>query len=251
MNDLILHLGEWPWIFVMALAVYLSFEHWNFPDLTIESTFTAGMTTVYFVSKMDVPVASRVLLVIALGFAICLVLSLATWALAMLRFPALFAGLVVMLSAYSLNYHLNGGALSQQLQIRTDDLPSWLRFSGLNASEHYFLLSVVSGILVAIMIWMFDRSIRGRRLWISRRTIESDVPHALGINAPSRLYISMVVYNLVAFVGGLGFALQNAYSGVSFVGAIAPGIACMFILRAAKNYAASPSRRCEPRRGAT
>ena len=148
-----------------------------------------------------------------------------------------------MLSAYSLNYHLNGGALSQQLQIRTDDLPSWLRFSGLNASEHYFLLSVVSGILVAIMIWMFDRSIRGRRLWISRRTIESDVPHALGINAPSRLYISMVVYNLVAFVGGLGFALQNAYSGVSFVGAIAPGIACMFILRAAKNYAASPSRR--------
>src|SRR5688572_14370417 len=49
------YFGEWPYIFTIGLAVYLSFEYWDFPDLTIESAFTAGMVSTFLAFKLRYP----------------------------------------------------------------------------------------------------------------------------------------------------------------------------------------------------
>lgn len=239
MRALTYYLSEWPYILTISIAVYLSFEYWRFPDLTIESSFTAGMVSTYlaFSSQHD-SLALLILLMILFpaGYA------LSTWLLAFANLPPLFAGLLVMLGAYTVNFLANGGEVSKGGFLNEAKLPGFLRTGSWNTLEKFFLLYIALSILIIIILHLFSKSKLAIKLHLSRRANDPLVPVAAGIKYYPHLFICMIIYNLVSFIGGVGFALSNDISGVSFLGAITPGLACMFIVRGFKEYVSVPSK---------
>ncbi|MFN0012155.1 MAG: hypothetical protein ACKVS8_10995 [Phycisphaerales bacterium] len=240
MITLILYISEWPWILLVMLAVYLAFEHWRFPDLTIEASFTAGMTAVHFALTHATTTTGRLSLFVLLAGGLPLLLSLATWSLSRLRLAPLFAGLLVTLAAYSLNYHLNGSQTAQGLDLATAPA-SWKHLTGLNSSEISTILFLVTALALAAAFCLFDTSRLGRSILLARRTQDPAAAVAIGLHPGRALFAGMCVYNSIAFMGGAGFAVQNSFSGVSFIAAITPGIAGMFAVRAIKQHAGAPS----------
>lgn len=247
MDTLLLYLDEWPWIFTLSVAAFLSFDYWRLPDLTIESAFTAGMASLFLASTHSVSGGGFLVLLGLLLLAVPTFLSLATWSLYMLRLPSLFAGLVVTLGAYTLNFHLNGAQASQQIYV------SWqmFRISGLDTSAHFLLFALLWSGLIAVVLGVFTTRTIGVRIFLSRRTVEPVVPDAIGINGPLSTLLAMIVYNIIAFTGGVGFALKTSMTSVSMLGAIIPGLACMFILQAIRGLLATPTLGAAPQtRGA-
>jgi putative ABC transport system permease protein len=238
-TSFVLTFGEWPWILAISIATYLSFERWRFPDLTIEGAFSAGMASSYFAAVSGDHPPGRFFLLLIAALAIPAILATACWTLARLRFPSLLAGLVVMLSAYSMNFVLNGNSVSQQLPIN-----AYFRSNEAMARfEAGFGVALALSLLLAVVALLLDRSRLGNRLLLARQTRNPDVVTALGINAPLTLLMGMIVYNGVAFLGGVAFAFQEQVTGLSFIGAISTGLASTFLLRSLVSIASAPSRR--------
>jgi ABC-type uncharacterized transport system permease subunit len=235
------YFGEWPYILIISIAVYLSFEYWRFPDLTIESSFTAGMVATYiaFTNEQLSPLVWLIILVsLPLIYAGC------TWLLAFLNLPPLFAGLLVVLGAYTANFLLNNKQVSETGFIHDNGtkLADFLKPGSINTVEKFFLLYFVLAAFIILFLVFLSRSKLGMRLYLSRRTKDPLVPDALGIRQYSHLFLCMCTYNVIAYIGGIGFALSTDTSAVTFLGTITPGLACMFIVKAAKDYVSAPSK---------
>lgn len=246
MNNLILCLGDWPWIFTISIAVYLAFEHWRFPDLTIEGSFTAGMTATYFAfnhesdPKIGVELPfPPVLIVVLFSLIISLLLSVLTWLMARST-PALFAGLIVTLSAYTINFFINGQETSKMVY-QAFPIPRLLRYLAQSAGDLMFWLScVLLALTIVFLIFFSQRSSYYTQITLARRTNEAAVTAAIGMSNAYLLLVAMLIYNLISFYGGVGLALLNNQSSVSFLGAISPGLFCMFIVRQVRLWSAAP-----------
>lgn len=235
------YLGEWPYILIISISVYLSFEYWRFPDLTIESSFTAGMVSTYIAftnEHFPPPIWLAILVLLPLLYAGC------TWLLAFFNLPPLFAGLLVVLGAYTANFLLNNKQVSETgfLHRYAAKLPGFWRPGSINTVEKFFLLYFGLALIVMLFLIFVSKSRLGMRLYLSRRTKDPIVPDAIGINPYSHLFICMCVYNVIAYIGGVGLALSTDTSAVTFLGTITPGLACMFIVKAAKDYISAPSK---------
>ena len=238
MDTFLLYLDEWPWIFTISIAAFLSFDYWRLPDLTIESAFTAGMASVFIASTKGSNGGQFLAFLILLFLGIPAFLSFVTWSLSLLRFPSLFAGLVVTLGAYTLNFKLNGGQTSQEIHV---NWPQVLNFTSLDKSARFYLLALLLALVMAVIVGVFATRRIGFRIFLARRTIEPVVSESIGINGSLATFVAMIVYNLIAFTGGVGFALTSSQTSVSMLGAIIPGLACMFILRAIRGLLAAPA----------
>ncbi|GEK09022.1 hypothetical protein PPE03_12710 [Pseudoalteromonas peptidolytica] len=97
--------------------------------------------------------------------------------------------------------------------------------------------------LIAIIAAFIDKIRLGKSIFLSRRIADRSVAKSLGLNSSLLLLYSMIIYNSIGMMGGVLFASSNNLSSVSFLGAIAPGLAAMFIVKAAKEYATLPSNR--------
>ncbi|MFO1044243.1 MAG: hypothetical protein U0941_20865 [Planctomycetaceae bacterium] len=242
MNTFLLYFGEWHWIFLMSLAVLMSFSWWRFPDLTVESSFCAGMVCTYIAMKMSGgSIAHLLIAVLLLGIASTVAFSFATWALAAIDFPPLFAGLVVMLAAYSANFYLNGSVDVQMLDMHhifpttsPEATPA-----GDRAAVFSFMLAVAIG---ALLVW-FSRTRSYEVLTLVRRIPDQHVARTFGLRKEVALLLAMLIYNLVSFVGGVGEALYTSQSSVTFTGAVSPGILCTFITRQIRLWASTTAYR--------
>lgn len=234
------YFGEWPYIFIISIAVYLSFEYWRFPDLTIESSFTAGTVAAYIAFTNG----HRPLVWLTLLLVLPVLYAGGTWVLARLQLPPLFAGLLVVLMAYSFNFWLNDRQVNQGGFLRDygSKLPRFLQPGSINTVEKFFVFYFVLALSVILLLVALSRSKLGMKIYLSRRTKDPAVPDAIGINHYLYLFLCMCTYNVVAYIGGVGFALSSDTSAVSLLGAITPGLACMFIVKAAKDYISAPSK---------
>lgn len=234
---------EWPYIIAMSIAVYLSFEYWRFPDLTVESSFTAGMVGVYWAltqTKLDPHLSFFLFLVF-----IPLIYSLLTWGLTLLSLPSLFAGLLVLLGTYTINFLANGSDIAQGgfLVDSNRSLPAYLRSGKFNPVDKGFFISIAIAISIVVVLHFFSKTVLAVKLHMSRRALDPLVPVAADINYYLYLFIGMWIYNTVAFLGGMGFALGSDISAVGFLGAITPGLTCTFIVKGIREYISVPSRR--------
>jgi len=234
-------LVELPLILSLSFAVYLSFEYWRFPDLTIETVFVSGMVASYLGTGLGNSVLAEFLWTLFFAIVFVGTYSFLTLSLFLFRFPPLFAGLIVLLFGFSVNFFLNGQQASQSMlgseiiilvKDRSSDgtlTPLWLMGLGLT-------LTVIGAVFV------FDKTKTGAKLRLLRQIDNKELVASLSRRPIGYLWIAMLVYNFVAVTGGIAWGLSNAFSHVESLGLVTVGLATMFLVRAIRSVAAAPTR---------
>jgi putative ABC transport system permease protein len=228
--------GELPYIFFISLAVYLAFEHWNFPDLTIEGSFIAGMAVTAYAFKEGYGFS----MIVLLSLFVVIFYSFITFTLHWFEMPSLLSGLLTLFIAFWLNYTFNG----KEIAVSVYDAINYRPFGDkINTSETYWWISLAMALIISIILIILDRTRTGATMRISRNTPSDLVPRSANMNSLLLLFICMVIFNFVACLGGMMKALSDNFSGIEMFGLISPGLACMFLVKILKHRYSTPKRR--------
>jgi ABC-type uncharacterized transport system permease subunit len=237
-------LGELPLIIALSFSVYLSFEYWRFPDLTVETVFVSGMVAGYIGSALGNSFMAELLLMLVVSAVFVLFYSSITLALFKARLPPLFAGLIVLLAGYSINFLLNGQQLTQTLN--PHDSSIILYFKNLAWDGTLKILWVIGLTLVllsaAFLLWL-DQTKLGAKIRLLRQLDSKELIATVTDKPAAYLLLGMIAYNFVAVIGGMSFGLSNSLASVETFGYVTVGLATMFLVRALRQALASPTRR--------
>ncbi|NKX49974.1 ABC transporter permease, partial [Arthrobacter deserti] len=135
---------------VMALGVYLTFRILNFPDLTVDGSFTTGAAVAAVGIINGVPPLAATLAAFAAGMA-------AGWVTGILhtkgKINGLLAGILTMIALYSINLRIMGKANLPLL--RQDTLLTPLRDAGLLGSAVGILAFAAVALAIKLAIDWF------------------------------------------------------------------------------------------------
>ncbi len=219
---------------VLALGVYISFRLLDFADLTCEGSITCGAA----VAATVIYKGGNVYVALLLAFIAGLLAGMVTGLLhTKLKIPPILAGIISMISLYSVNIHImsigTGSSGTGNLSL-LNSLNKTL-YIGLN---NFFKLNnlrvttllvgiVICGILIALLYWFFGTSL-GSTI---RATGDNEkMCRAQGINTDLTKILGLALSNgLIALAGGL---LCNNMKGCNVnmgTGAIVIGLASIII----------------------
>jgi putative ABC transport system permease protein len=208
---------------IMALGVYLTFRILDFPDLTVDGSFTTGgaIAAVSIVNGLDPWTAT---LLACLG-------GLAAGTITGLlhtkgNIDGLLAGILTMIGLYSINLRIMGSANVSLLRADTF-------FSGLRAQKLLgtwvgpAILSVVALAVLALIIWFLhtDLGLAMRGTGDSPEMIRS-----FGVSTDAQKVLGLALSNgLVAIAGSL-IAQYQGFADVGMgIGMIVAGLASVII----------------------
>lgn len=211
---------------VMALGVYITFRLLDIADLSVDGTFAlGGVITAVMIVKGSNPILALFVAILG-GMA-------AGWVTGILHtklgIPAILAGILTMISCYSINLRIGGGASNTPL-LKADTIMSNLNklipvLSKTNTSLVIGILIAV--IVVGLMYWFFGTEM-GSAL---RATGNNEkMVRALGVNTDTMKIIGLVLSNgFVALSGGI-VAQSQKYADVGMgTGTIVIGLASIVI----------------------
>ncbi|MDO4761900.1 MAG: ABC transporter permease [Corynebacterium sp.] len=140
---------------VMALGVFLTFRVLNFPDLTVDGSFTTGAAT----AAIAIASGWNPFLATACGFATGFIAGIVTGVLHTKgKIDGLLAGILTMIALWSINLRIMGGANVPLLRAQTVFSPlkdakllgTWVSVA---------LLIVVVVVAVAIVTWFLNTDV--------------------------------------------------------------------------------------------
>ncbi|GFN22061.1 ABC transporter permease [Thermanaeromonas sp. C210] len=207
----------------MVLGVYITFRVLNYPDLTIDGTFTLGAAVAarMILAGYD----PGVVLVMALlgGAAAGLVTGLLH---TQLKVAPLLSGILTMIGLYSINLRIMGQANLSLL--REDTIFTWAK--GLTAVEPFgpALLGLLLILLVLVLLYLFLQTELGMAL---RATGDNEqMVKSLGTNTGTMKLVGLAIGNgLVAFSGALVGQYQGFADVGMGIGMIVAGLASIII----------------------
>ncbi|MBE3580826.1 MAG: ABC transporter permease [Thermoanaerobacteraceae bacterium] len=207
----------------MVLGVYITFRVLNYPDLTIDGTFTLGAAVAarMILAGYD----PGVVLVVALlgGAAAGLVTGLLH---TQLKVAPLLSGILTMIGLYSINLRIMGQANLSLL--REDTIFTWAK--GLTAVEPFgpALLGLLLILLVLVLLYLFLQTELGMAL---RATGDNEqMVKSLGTNTGTMKLVGLAIGNgLVAFSGALVGQYQGFADVGMGIGMIVAGLASIII----------------------
>ncbi len=230
--------GELPYIFFISLAVYLAFEHWNFPDLTIEGSFIGGMAITAFVFNGGFVIQNGFLILLMVGL-IVFTYSIITFVLNWLEMPSLLSGLLTLFIAYYVNYKLNGS----EIAVAIYDGNNYKPIDGINnTSEFFWWFGLFASIILSAILILLDNTRIGAKMRLSRNTPSILVSRSANLNSKLMLFFCLLTFNFVACIGGVMKSLSDNFSGIEIFGLITPGLACMFFVKLMKHINSTPKR---------
>lgn len=196
---------------IMALGVFISFRTLNIPDLTVDSSFTLG-AAVSAVMCTGGHSCIGILLSFLAGFlAGCMTALLHT----KLKIQPLLAGILMMLSLYSINLRVMGGKANISLLYK----PTIFNLPGGTYIENNgsWIISLAILFIVFIFLFLFLKTEFGLAL---RATGDNDrMVRALGGNTDFTILIGLALSNgLVAVSGGM-IAQFQSFADISIVSA--------------------------------
>jgi len=208
---------------VMALGVYLTFRILDFPDLTVDGSFTTGasITAVSIVSGVPP------LLATGMAFGGGLAAGVVTGLLHTKgRINGLLAGILTQIALYSINLRIMGKANVALLRETTLFTP--LREAGLTGTwlSVGILLAVAVAILAAI-VWFLHTD-----LGLAMRATgdNPDMIRSFGVNTDNQKILGLALSNgLVAVCGALIAQFQGFADIGMGIGMIVAGLASVII----------------------
>jgi len=208
---------------ILTIGVYITFRILDIADMTVEGSIAMGaaIAATSISNGMSPYVATLLALLggMAAGFVTGFLHT-------KLKIPALLAGILTMISLYSINLHIMGKANLSLLRMNTIYTPLGnLGLSSTNAVMLFAFLSVL--IISGIIYWFFGTEIGCA---IRATGNNSQMARAQGINTNNMITLGLVISNgLVALCGAL-IAQSQSFADVQMgIGSIVIGLASVII----------------------
>lgn len=208
---------------VMAIGVYLTYRVLDFPDLTVDGSFTTGAATTAVLILSGAPIWLAVLGGLFAGVLAGIVTgALHVWA----NINPLLAGILTQIALYSINLRIMGKANLPLLRAETLFTP--LRQNGLLGT--WLSIAIFAGVaaLVGVLIYLFLGTQYGVAL---RATGDNELmARAQGINTGGTKIVGLALSNgLVALCGSL-IAQYQGFADISMgIGLIVAGLASVIV----------------------
>jgi len=208
---------------VMALGVYLTFRVLNFPDLTVDGSFTTGAATAAILITNDVPAWLATLAAFAAG-AIAGTLTGLLYTKG--RIDGLLAGILVMIALWSINLRIMG--TSNLSLLRADTLITPLREAGVKGTWVSILIFLVFVVIVKLIIDWFLSTDRG--LAIQATGNNEQMIRSLGVNTHGTAILTLALSNGLVAVCGALIAQYQGFADISMgIGLILIGLAAVIV----------------------
>lgn len=208
---------------IVALGVYLTFKVLNFPDLTVDGSFTTGAAVS---ASLIVSGTSPVLATLA-GAGAGAVAGVITGLLYTKgRIDGLLAGILTMIGLWSINLRIMGKANVPML--REDTLITPLRDGGLLGTPLSILILAVGVMILKFAIDWFLSTDQG--LSIQATGNNEEMIRAFGVNTHFAAILTLAISNgLVALAGAL-ISQYQGFADISMgIGLILVGLASVII----------------------
>ncbi len=219
---------------VLALGIYITFKILNVADMTCDGSFALGgcLSVTLIVSGWN-PILSLLLSVLA-GMAAGMVTGFLH---TKLKIPVILAGILSMISLYSINLRILGQPNQSLLKSDTivtmikkvipDSVMDHIKYSTLN-SLIVIGIGIIFGVLLCFVLYWFFGTEAGSAL---RATgTNEDMIRALGQNTDLMKILGLMISNgLIALSGGLVAQSQGYGDVIMGQGAIVIGLASIVI----------------------
>ncbi|SFQ95109.1 ABC transporter permease [Desulfoscipio geothermicus] len=208
---------------IMVLGVYLTFRILDFPDLTVDGSFTLGAA----IAAHTIIIGYDPWLGTALALVGGALAGLVTGFLhTQLRITPLLAGILSMIALYSINLRIMGKSMISLLRMDTiyTDIISW----GISEYFSVLILGLTATAVVILLLYLFLETEVGLAL---RATGDNEqMIRSLGVNTNTMKMIGLSLSNtLIAFSGAL-IAQKQGFADVGMgIGMIIVGLASVII----------------------
>ncbi|MFD1211213.1 ABC transporter permease [Arthrobacter sp. GCM10027362] len=208
---------------VMALGVYLTFRILNFPDLTVDGSFTTGAAVAAISIINGVPPLLATLAAFAAGLA-------AGWVTGILhtkgKINGLLAGILTMIALYSINLRIMGKANLPLL--RQDTLLTPLRDAGFLGSAVGILVFAIIALAIKLVIDWFLHTDLG--LSLQATGDNEQMIRSFGVSTDRTKILGLALSNgLVALCGAM-IAQYQGFADIGMgIGLILAGLASVII----------------------
>jgi putative ABC transport system permease protein len=212
---------------IMALGVYITFRILNFADMTVDGSITLGGS----VSAMLITIGINPFLSLLIASFIGVVAGALTGFLhTKLKIPAILSGILTMVSLYSINIRIMGGANASLIGKETvfskiENLFMWV--PNKIVIVPLIIALIVCTILMSILWWFFNTEIG---LAIRATGDNEHMIRSLGVNTNCTKTLALMISNgLVALCGAI-IAQSQGYADISMgTGSIVIGLASIII----------------------
>ncbi|MFW6600380.1 ABC transporter permease [Propionibacteriaceae bacterium Y2011] len=209
---------------VVALGVFLTFRVLNFPDLTVDGSFTTGAAVA---AAMIVNGQSPVLATVAGGGA-GLVAGIVTGILHTKgRIDGLLAGILTMIALWSVNLRIMGS--SNVSLLREDTLFTPLREAQWLGRTWWAVLLLLGFLLVLTLLvdWFLSTDLG---LAIQATGNNAQMIRSLGVNTDNTKILTLALSNGLVGLGGAMVAQYQGFSDISMgIGLILVGLASVIL----------------------
>ena len=208
---------------VMALGVYLTFRILDFPDLTVDGSFTTGGATaaVLIVAGINPIVATLA------GFVAGFLAGVITGLLHTKgQINGLLAGILTQIGLYSINLRIMGGA--NEPLLRTETVMTPLRGQGLLATwSSVGIFTVLALVATAVLVWFLHTNMG---LGMQATGENEGMARSFGVNTDGQKVFGLALSNGLVGMAGAVIAQYQGYADISMgVGIIVAGLASVII----------------------
>lgn len=211
---------------LMAAGLYVSFRILDIPDLTVEGSFTFGMTVSVMVTSAGYPELALLAAFFA-GACAGLVTGLLQ---TKVKIPPILSGVITMTALYSVNMQVMGGNANISLfNLNVDTVfTKFERLTGLSASNTKLLLIFLFIAAVTALLIVFFKTSIGLKI---RATGDNEeMVRSSSINADFTKCLGLAIGNAcVALSGGLLCQYQKSADINNAVGMVVVGLASIII----------------------
>ena len=207
---------------LVALGVFITFRVLNFPDLTVDGSFTLGAAT----AAILISTGHNPFLATGTGMLAGAAAGLVTgWLNVRLRIMDLLAGILVMIALYSINLRVMGGPNVPLISEPTvfSFLPGWL--------PDYVERPLAMLLLVAVLKLLLDRFFASQLGLALRATgANGRMARAQGVNTGNAVLLGMAISNALVGLAGALFAQSQGGADISMgIGTIVIGLAAVIV----------------------
>jgi len=209
---------------IMALGVYLTFRVLDFPDLTVDQSFTSGAATAAMVILHGgSPWSATVVGFVVGAFAGLITALLHTKA----RINGLLAGILTMTALYSVNLRLMGGKANLAL-LREETVFTPLREAGLQGTVVGVLLLLVGVLLVKLALDWFLYTDAG--LAMQATGDNPEMIRSFGVNTDRQKILGLCLSNALVGLSGALIAQYQGFADIGMgIGMIVVGLASVIL----------------------
>jgi putative ABC transport system permease protein len=209
---------------LMAVGLYVTFRILDIPDLTVEGSFTLGMTVSVMITSKGNPELALIAAVAA-GACAGLVTGLLQ---TKLKIPPILSGVITMTALYSVNMQVMGGKANISLFNKDTVFTKLESMTGLSTNNTKLLLIFLFAAGVTALLVLFFKTNLGLKI---RATGDNEeMVRSSSINADFTKCMGFAIGNAcVALSGGLLCQYQKSADISYAVGMVVIGLASIII----------------------